>query len=322
MTDGFYREFEDQFRGSRELIKSRLNFYRPYLDYVREKYPGSSALDIGCGRGEWLELLSEYGFQAKGVDLDQGMLDACVRLGLSVENVDGLAYLKRLPDSSLSSITAFHVIEHISFEDLKCLFAEAFRVLKPHGVLIFETPNSENLQVGTRFFYLDPTHTKPLPDLLLSFMAQYVGFERCVTLRLNEDWHENDSSASLWDVFSGVSPDLAVVAQKEGDASEGKDAPELFMPDRSGNSLEKMVSRYDKFWCENNDGLRSAIAAGEGRLLVLEGFMQQAAACMKECNAQLVSVQNELQAVYASKSWKLTAPLRFVSNCLKKMRAK
>ena len=186
MSDNFYREFENHHRGSRDLIKSRLNIYFPFVKPLLEFYQEAAAIDIGCGRGEWLELLTEWGFQPLGIDQDAGMLTACHELGLKVELGDAFAYLRTLPTESQAIISAFHVVEHISFERLRELVGEAIRVLKPGGLLILETPNPENLMVATRNFYLDPTHRKPIPSQLLIFVADFTGFFRVKALGLQE----------------------------------------------------------------------------------------------------------------------------------------
>ena len=182
--DPFYRAFEERYRGSRELIESRLEVYLPFVEPLKTLYKAPEILDLGCGRGEWLELLGHNGFQAKGVDLDEGMLSACRELNLNVCQADALDYLRGLTANKLSVVSAFHVVEHISFEALRQLVDEAYRVLKPGGLLILETPNSENLVVGTSDFYLDPTHQRPLPAQLLSFVVEYAGFARVKTLIL------------------------------------------------------------------------------------------------------------------------------------------
>ena len=184
--DPFYRAFEERHRGSRELIKSRLEVYLPFVEPLKTLYKAPEILDLGCGRGEWLELMQHNGFQAKGVDLDEGMLSACRELNLNVCQADALDYLRGLTANRLSVVSAFHVVEHISFEALRQLVDEAYRVLKPGGLLILETPNSENLVVGTSGFYLDPTHQRPLPAQLLAFVVEYAGFARVKTLYLQE----------------------------------------------------------------------------------------------------------------------------------------
>lgn len=163
MSSDFYRTFEEKFRGPRELVKSRLRVYLPFLRPLRGSFSTALAVDLGCGRGEWLELLYEQGFEAEGVDLDDGMLAACRDLGLKVQTGDALGYLTALPDDSQAIVSGFHLVEHIPFQVLLQLVAEALRVLKPGGLLILETPNPENIIVGATNFYIDPTHHRPIP---------------------------------------------------------------------------------------------------------------------------------------------------------------
>ncbi len=184
--EGFYLAFENHFRGSRESIKSR---QRPYLQYLNKmavvKSSPLTVLDIGCGRGEWLELLSEQGYDIKGVDSDLEMVRYVRKKGFYVEYEDALTYLKGLPDKSLDVVTGFHIIEHLPLESLLQLIDEVLRTLHQTGIAIFETPNPENLQVGACNFYNDPTHLHPIPPLVAQFMARQRGFARTSILRLN-----------------------------------------------------------------------------------------------------------------------------------------
>lgn len=141
MSDQFYRAFEDKFRGSRSTIHSRLAVYRPFLSLLTKALPNGQGLDLGCGRGEWLEILQLEGIEPLGVDMDEGMLDACLALKLPTIKGDAIAYLAGLPDESLAVVSAFHLVEHIPFPQLQQLVAEALRTLKPGGLLIMETPN-------------------------------------------------------------------------------------------------------------------------------------------------------------------------------------
>ncbi len=163
MSDNFYRALEERFRASREEIGARLESYRPFLSALRQVNPRPKAFDIGCGRGEWLQLLTEEGLDARGVDLDDSMLAACHERGLQAQNQDALEALQALPDESLDLISAFHVVEHLTFDYLQALLKEAQRTLSAQGLLILETPNAENLIVGTNSFYLDPTPRTPGP---------------------------------------------------------------------------------------------------------------------------------------------------------------
>ncbi len=253
----FYRAFEEQFRGSRELITSRLQVYLPFVEPLKTIETTPIALDLGCGRGEWLELLQNNGFQAKGVDLDEGMLSACYELNLDVQLGDALDYLRGLDADSLSVISAFHVVEHIPFEMLCELSTEAHRVLKPGGLLILETPNSENLMVGTSSFYLDPTHQRPLPAQLLSFVVEYSGFDRVKTLYLQDSPELTTAQqTSLVNVLGGASPDYAIVAQKNTSPAMAAlfNAP---FEQSYGLRLDALAARYDQETLSHTQWLQS-----------------------------------------------------------------
>ena len=289
---GLYKAFEDLHRGSRELIKSRLGVYLPFIEVVKSIYPPAAsssttneaieAIDLGCGRGEWLELLKEQGVNAEGIDLDDDMLSACRAQGLKVATGDAVAYLQSLPNNSRSMISGFHIAEHLSLDDLKILVEESLRVLKPAGLLILEAPNTENLVVGTSSFYLDPTHQRPLPSQLLTFLTDYFGFARSKLLRLQEPALLRDelTPVSLFNVLSAVSPDYAVIAQKQGDANVLARFDTLFNQDY-GLSLAILASRYQ---------------------------------------AHLNDVERQVQFLTAriDKIWRLFAPLRWVKSLFSK----
>ena len=263
--DSFYRAFEERHRGSREMIKERLKVYLPFALHCQELYEECAALDLGCGRGEWLELMQENGFQVLGVDLDEGMLEACGEKKLPVENKDALAALKDLPSESQSIISGFHIAEHLSFDTLKEVVRESLRVLKPGGLLILETPNPENLVVGTSSFYLDPTHLRPLPPELLSFLPEHYGFERTKILRLQESPELRESSeVPLLGVLNGASPDYALIAQKKA----GVRRMRLFdgeFEKNYGLTLQNLAERYEAQETQKLENLElKASSAAEG----------------------------------------------------------
>lgn len=229
MKDSFYSSFEGMHRGDREDIKNRLCAYLPFLRPFSLTSSDRVLLDLGCGRGEWLELVTTEGFTAKGADLDEGMLSYCNDLGLDVVQDDAISFLKQFPDDSIDVVSSFHVIEHIGFDNVKLLIEQALRVLKPGGIIILETPNPENIVVASSSFYLDPTHIKPIPNQLLSFLTEYIGFARTKVLRLQENklLHSKDD-IELIDVIAGVSPDYSVVAQKKSDDSVMSQFDEAF----------------------------------------------------------------------------------------------
>lgn len=173
--DALYASFEDEFRGDKQDVKSRLRFYLPFL---KEAGISSGILDMGCGRGDWLELLGEEGCEAVGVDNNSVLVERCRTSGLSVVQEDALNYLRGLPDVSLNAVTGFHIIEHLPFETLVKLLDEIFRVLRPGGLVMLESPSPENLVVAACNFYSDPTHNRPVSPHTLKFILQERGFDR------------------------------------------------------------------------------------------------------------------------------------------------
>lgn len=184
--DSIYAAFEDNFRGSRELIRSRLMVYIPYIEKLSSDKESLNILDIGSGRGEWLQLLKELGYSPKGLDINRIFVEYCKNAGLDVNEGNALNYLQSLPDNSVSVITGFHIVEHLELKELIMLFDEIKRVLKQEGMVIFETPNPENIIVGSCNFYLDPTHRNPIPPETLKFLVKYSGFIDIDVLRLND----------------------------------------------------------------------------------------------------------------------------------------
>jgi SAM-dependent methyltransferase len=176
--DAFYVSFEDRFRGPREEIKKRVEIYIPLIRKAYAGRPEAPVLDVGCGRGEWLELLKEQKLAASGVDINSAMLAQCRERKLKVVHADAIAHLRTLPEKSLGAVTGFHIIEHLALEVLMDLLAETIRVLVPGGVAIFESPNCKNLVVGATNFNVDPTHRNPIFPETAQFMLSIHGFEK------------------------------------------------------------------------------------------------------------------------------------------------
>jgi len=216
--DTLYVAFEDRFRGSRPDIRER---QRTHLPLLREADAGSDErpiVDVGAGRGEWLELLREEGMQATGVDLNRGMVELCRGLDLNCVEDDAIGYLSRLADNSLGAVTGFHIIEHLPFKTFVALLDECLRVLKPGGLILFETPNPANLLVGSRFFYLDPTHRNPMPGELTAMIAEARGFVQVQIKELHPmparfQARDEVLAAQLDRMFHGPQ-DYALVARK------------------------------------------------------------------------------------------------------------
>ncbi len=182
-----YASFEQTFRGEREQIKQRAVHYLGTLaDAGIEPRDEGVVLDLGSGRGEWLEVLAEHGYNGRGVDSNRGMLEASEARGHEVVEADALEYLRAQPGGSFAAITSMHMVEHMPHPVVIQLLDEALRSLRPGGLLILETPNPENVLVGSCMFYMDPTHLHPIPPQLLQWTVQARGFEQVMIERLTE----------------------------------------------------------------------------------------------------------------------------------------
>jgi SAM-dependent methyltransferase len=183
--DAGYLGFEDTFRGTREDIKERVSIYLPKLRAAGAGTRQAPVLDLGCGRGELLEVLRDQGLEASGVDSNAAAVDKCRELKLAAMPGDLFEALAGLPDGSLGGVTALHVVEHLPFPLVLRLLDETLRVLRPGGIAIFETPNPTNLQVGASTFYIDPTHRNPVHPLTLHYLAEARGLVQVETLMLH-----------------------------------------------------------------------------------------------------------------------------------------
>lgn len=335
MIDLFYRSFEERFYAPRSVIKKLREQYLEFCKPLASIYHGAPCFDIGCGRGEWLELLLEMGFSAHGVDLDEGMLLACKELNLPASKGDAIEQLTKLPDESQAIVTAFHVVEHIKFEQLVSLISNALRVLMPGGLLIMETPNPENLVVATRNFYLDPTHQKPLPPSLLEFLTEFHGFSRTKTIRLQQNPNlETTPNPTLNDVIEGASPDYAVIGQKSAEPQTLKLFDDIFEIDR-GLTTRSLAERYEKSRREAieatvaqaqqaissaNDASTAAHKASEDVQKMRESIVNFEAT-LQQYQQLTINAEQRMNDLLNSTSWRVTAPLRWMSTTQRKLLA-
>jgi len=318
MSDDFYRAFEEKHRGPRELILSRLAVYRPIISPLKTIYPASPAVDLGCGRGEWLELLLSEGFSPFGIDQDEGMLQQCHERNLPAQQGDAVEYLTTLADDSQTIVSAFHVVEHIPFDELRTLVSEALRVLKPGGLLIMETPNPENIVVSTRNFYLDPTHHRPIPPQLLSFIPEYYGFVRIKILRIQESKGlSTNASPTLNDVLAGASPDYAVIAQKTAPAETLGLFDEAFNQEY-GLLLDTLAERYDASIEARATQAEAHAAQAEAHAAQAEAHAAQAEAATHQALQQANEWHERIIAIHNSTSWKITKPIRALGRIVRR----
>jgi 2-polyprenyl-3-methyl-5-hydroxy-6-metoxy-1,4-benzoquinol methylase len=183
--------FADRFRGSEESVKQRQQLYA-------ERFAGQSGvLDLGCGRGEMLEVLREAGISARGVDLHEESLALCAAKGLDVEKADLFQYLDSLPDSSLGGVICAQVVEHLLPERLPDLVRLIHAKLRRNALVAIETPNPECLAIFATHFFLDPTHQRPVPAPLLTFYLEEAGFGAIEIVRLSPAVESMPSLARL-----------------------------------------------------------------------------------------------------------------------------
>jgi len=292
--DKFYKSFEDKFRGQRSEIKKRLLAYEPFLQILKQNNENPAAVDLGCGRGEWLEILKQNGFTARGCDVSEEMLKECEKNALEAKNQGAIEFLSELEDSSLALVSAFQLVEHLEFSELCELIKQARRVLKDGGILILETPNPENLRVATLNFYLDATHVKPIPPMLLEYLCEFEGFNNTFMMRLNSNLSFSEDlenqNVTLRDVLSSVGLDYAVLGLKNGDE---KTREAFLNAAKSGYSFEELADRFDVSAFENKTQmLELKNDVWKGSLETKEALWKSSLELMESKN-QIANLQNE-----------------------------
>ena len=166
-----YLELERRHRGTEDEIATRIEPYLPLFKTSGE------ILDLGCGRGEALELFRQHGLVGRGVDSNAEMVSHSRAKGLEVVHGDLFDVLAEAPEGSLGGVVSFHVIEHLPAGYIERLVTLSWRALEPGGVLILETPSPLSIMVGARNFWLDPTHQRPVHPDSLKLTFELAGFE-------------------------------------------------------------------------------------------------------------------------------------------------
>lgn len=177
LRDHQYFLFENKFRGPREEIRKRQEVYLPLFMEVHESIGAElPVLDVGCGRGEFLEMLRNAGIPARGIDLNEDMVHFCRDRGLDVHLEDAFQHLQGLPDEGLAGVMASHVIEHLETEPLIDFITLCHRKIRKGGIVALETPNPLTLLVSANYFWLDLSHVRPIHPEALRFLVESSGF--------------------------------------------------------------------------------------------------------------------------------------------------
>jgi SAM-dependent methyltransferase len=167
-----YVGFENQFRGSRDAIRARLESYLPFFTGTAD------VLDVGCGRGEFLELLAGAGVTARGIDSNHEMAEQCRARGLDVVEADAVGYLAGLPDGALGGLFAAQVVEHLPADYLLRFLELAFHKVRPGGRVVLETLNPACWVAFFESYIRDITHKWPLHPETLKYLMLASGFTR------------------------------------------------------------------------------------------------------------------------------------------------
>jgi SAM-dependent methyltransferase len=180
-----YLGFEDQFRGSAAAIRDRL------AGYVQIFAGAADVLDIGCGRGEFLALLEESGVSARGIDLNDAMVELCRTKGLNASRADALSYLRAQPDGSLGGLFAAQVVEHLEPAYLTEMLDAAFDKLRPGSAIVLETINPACWFAFFESYIRDITHVRPLHPDTLKFLLVATGFQQ-LEIRYSAPYPEHE----------------------------------------------------------------------------------------------------------------------------------
>lgn len=177
--DSFYMHFENVFRGNEILISERQKTYLKYIYPL--KFNSKYFLDIGCGRGEFLKLLIETGINAKGIEINKIEYEMLTAQGLNVNLEDAITYLSSIEDDSLTGVSAFQIIEHLTFQEFERFIELCYRKVFNNGIIIIETINPK-CSLALSNFYIDPTHIRPYPFELSKFMLEWYGFKDIIVI--------------------------------------------------------------------------------------------------------------------------------------------
>ena len=195
-----YVGFEDEFRGSADAIRAGLAGYVPLFAGAAD------VLDVGCGRGEFLSLLRDHGISARGIDLNEAMVEVCRERGFNAVVADALGYLAAQPDGSLGGLFAAQVVEHLRPEYLTQLLDTAFDKLRPGSVIVLETINPACWFAFFSSYIRDITHERPLHPETLKYLLVASGFQQ-VEIRYSAPYPEHDKLQAV--AAAGIPPDTA-----------------------------------------------------------------------------------------------------------------
>ena len=213
-----YVAFENRFRGSMDEIRGRVAAYLPYFEGA------SDVLDVGCGRGEFLDLLRERGIRASGVDINGDMVELCRARGLDVVQGDALDHLEALDDGALGGLFAAQVVEHLEPSRLVAFIDAAHRKLRPGAPMALETINVASWSAFFRSYIRDLTHARPVHPETLQFLVSTAGFRKA-RIVYRSPYPEEERLRQVDELRAGA-------------RTGGEDLPPAAASDRAGDPTE------------------------------------------------------------------------------------
>lgn len=148
---------------------------RDVLSHYLQFFGEGPVLELACGRGEFLDLLSAAGVATRGVDLDEGMVQLARGRGHEVALGDAVAHLEEVAADSLGGVFCAHFLEHLEPGDVDRVYRAAGRALRPGGRFVAAVPSAGSLSVLGYDFWRDPTHVRFYDPMLLAFFAGQAG---------------------------------------------------------------------------------------------------------------------------------------------------
>lgn len=212
IENDFFEYQQIKFRGTYKKIKEQQQFYIPYIKKLDKLIKNYQFVDCGCGRGEFLNILFENKIiNFIGIDTNKKLINKLKSKKINVKRMNVIKFLY-LNKKKLSGISAFHIIEHFSYPELMDFLLLCKENIKKNGILILETPNTDNLIVSGKSFYYDLTHKTKITSELILIMLKYFDFKKIHIFKKNplRSIIKNDIENNLYQ-----GQDLCVIAYKK-----------------------------------------------------------------------------------------------------------
>tara|TARA_Y100001968_G_scaffold112514_1_gene101965 strand:- start:5540 stop:6823 length:1284 start_codon:yes stop_codon:yes gene_type:complete len=220
MNSKYYLQFENKFRGDRQSIFNQYAEYDSLIELVLNNTKNPRLLDIGCGRGEWLERHKDKFKDSLGIEKDLDMAKVCRDLDLDIIQGDAIESILKLENNSFTVISLFHIIEHLNHSILIRLLKECYRVLNEDGIIIMETPSIDNLLVSSKLFYTDPTHISHINPDSLSFDLSSIGFDDNKYFYIHGGPLKDSNPLKTTRILNGVAQDVLFIGSKSDNTTK------------------------------------------------------------------------------------------------------